>query len=187
MSDRYIMRYCLDLWVRVKGSGSAIAFAEGFARVRSGPNQRTSSTSASPAADSCSNGAGEVLGVDPADGVGPGGDAHLPHQYAQRRRGQRRRGAVDDRAIPRHRRRARRPHPLVGECDDSWLNDVAGRHGQAGEHSRGPGDGEAAGRWRKARWAAATGYDLLPISRRASAPPRASSVPRWAATPRASW
>ena len=54
------------------------------------------------------------LGDDAAPRVGAHRDADLPHQHALRRRRVGRGGEVDDRALPGHRRRARRHHPARG-------------------------------------------------------------------------
>ena len=97
------------------------------------------------------------LGPHPGDGVGPARDAHPPHQHHVGGRGVRRDGprtwwssypGIGD------------EHdviiPVVGECDDSWLNDITGRHVRE-EHVRAAVTAAATGRWPRGASAAGTG------------------------------
>ena len=75
--------------------------------------------------------------------------------------------------------------PIVGECDDSYLNDISGRHVRA-EHVFEAIATPRPARWPRAAWAAAPAWSPV-TSRPASAPPRASCPRSSAATPWACW
>ena len=113
---------------------------------------------------------------DAGDGVGPDRDAHPAHQHHVGGRGVRRAwpatwsssypGIGDEHDVI---------IPVVGECDDSWLNDITGRHVQrraraarrSAPRSRRPGGRGQRGRRHR--------HGDLRLQGAASAPRRASS------------